>query len=137
MGRIKKDHSGWRTHGIFIKYQQPSIENNFKVKAKKKDTKKWCHGKPGVEHELYRHFEYFGWESKVRWIKCECKNCGKRFYRKHDSSIPLTIPVDYSWPAEEYLVQVKVNDLPIPIESKYMYSPNSWYCLECDVRHYH
>lgn len=49
--------------------------------SKKKDTKKWCKGKAGVEHELkcypYKH------DGKNKYLKScyvlACSSCGKEF----------------------------------------------------------
>ena len=36
MGRLKRDHSGWRTSGLWLKYQNPMVEDKpLKGKSKK------------------------------------------------------------------------------------------------------
>lgn len=62
----------------------------------KKDTKRWCRGKPGVEHEVETRLERFvtpgecGWyisrrTGKPMWYRCYhedvCSSCGKILLR--------------------------------------------------------
>lgn len=44
--RLKKDHSDYRSSGLWSKYNPK--EHGFK---RKKDTKRWCKGKEGREHD--------------------------------------------------------------------------------------
>lgn len=53
MARISKDSTSWRAYGLAKRNED--WENNPKrqpVKAKKKNTKRWCKGKVGVEHNF-------------------------------------------------------------------------------------
>lgn len=136
MARLKKDHSGWRSSGLHLKYKSPSI-NERAVKAKsKKDTVRWCGGKVGREHDLYRKFrEWRTWDSVIisNYWETICSECGKKFYRK-DTTPPLQIPIkqvrEVSLP-----IQVKVDGKPIPIDPHRFYD-ESYYCYECKEWHY-
>lgn len=120
MGRLKRDHSGWHTSGLYLKYQSPKI-NERPVKAKsKKDTNKWCRGKVGREHAWHR---YQG--RKYNWLKedyvdpyvhIKCIECGKEKYAKtaKAATYPMHLWIDDKseayWP-----VQVRVNGKYLPI----------------------
>ena len=75
MGRLKKDHSGWKTSGKWKKYQYPKIDETPRRVKKSKDTRKWCKGKFGVKHD-YELIQDSDW----RKIPI-CKNCKKQDYR--------------------------------------------------------
>lgn len=81
MGRIKKDHSGWRTSGLWKKFQYPKIEDDEEVSRvhKKKNTKKWCRGKVGIKHVKEKVSETKGFLS-FSWTEYRCTNCNKRFF---------------------------------------------------------
>ena len=75
--RLKEDKSSWNSSGVMRK-----DERNTKIEFKqmrhksKKNKKRWCRGKPGVEHDKV-------WVKKVRynhdfWTLL-CKNCGREF----------------------------------------------------------
>lgn len=113
MGRLKKDHSGWKTHGLWKKYQFPKIDERPKHKSKK-DTKKWCRGKVGVEHKWVREqqkrwdnelAEYFG-----SYITISCDDCDKSMYKRLSkvSHIPMRIFIMQE--SEVYVVAVKRSD---------------------------
>jgi hypothetical protein len=117
MARLKKDHSGWRSHGLYKKYQKPTInEREYRPKSKK-DTTTWCRGKKGIAHELYREFNYYG------YIETKCDNCGKKFYRK-DKSIPLRIRVKGETKVTP--VQVKINGVAQKLDSKWFRQDVCW-----------
>ena len=120
MARIKRDHSGYRTAGIFKKYQQPSVTERNLTKSKK-DTVKWCGGKTGKEHQLIRYFERpwssFDTPGTYKYVKCKCQVCKKQFFRKKDSSIPLIIDLDNKYEHSlTYQIQVKVNGVALPFK---------------------
>lgn len=117
MGRIKKDHSGYHTHGLWKKYQQPSVEDKPTKHKSKKNTKRWCRGKVGSEHALVRRFKHYGWSSRrSNVIYTVCTNCGKKFCKTKNSGIPLEIEIDESNESVVYPVQVKVNGEAVPID---------------------
>jgi hypothetical protein len=131
MGRLKKDHSGWRTHGLWKKYQLPSVVEPSKHVKRKKNTNRWCKGKEGVQHVLERYFYHIrGWDyvKRTNWIRTRCANCYKQFH-KSDSSIPLTIELD-EVDSNTYPVQVKVNGKAIPIDFR-MYDTTHHWCNSC------
>lgn len=130
MAKISHGSNTWRSEGLAKKYkEQEKIALDKTVKhKKKKDTRKWCKGKVGVEHTLIRYFWTYGWESKrTNWIRSRCTTCGKEFHTK-DSSIPLRIPVDEVDRAV-HPVQVKVNGKAIPIDFN-LYLDRVW-CNAC------
>jgi hypothetical protein len=131
MGRIKRDHSGYRTHGIFVKYQQPSIvETQTKLKSKK-NTTKWCRGKVGVEHDLVQWAHTFGGDNyKFTYFTTKCRNCRKQVSKKRVKSLPLILPVRYT--PMVYVIQVKSNGKAVPIDSRLF---TGWWCSGCQEYH--
>lgn len=137
MGRLKKDHSGWHTSGLWLKYKEPTVEEQQPRHKSKKNTREWCRGKKGQPHELIRVFyrthgngKYFDWGywngRLFKYTETVCTNCGKRFWNKN-KGIPLVIPVKDE--SEEYPVQVKVNGVIQPIHpSRYL---DQHYCWDC------
>lgn len=114
MGRLKKEHGGYRTSGLWLKYKSPAVSEKPRKPKSKKDKRKWCRGKQGVEHELRRYFYTYGWESKrSNWIRTRCIRCGKQFHQ-NNSSIPLEIPIDEV--PQVMPIQVKVNGVCLPID---------------------
>lgn len=135
MARLKKDHSGWRSHGLHKKYQQPAINEPVIKHNKKKNTQRWCGGKVGREHDIYRHYHFsrgWDWDKYFRnWIEASCRTCGKKFWRKNDTSLPLEIPIDGEY-AEPLPIQVKVDGVPLPIDpQRYI---GDW-CPFCNLYH--
>lgn len=99
--RLKEDKSSWKSTGIIKRDNRHDHSDSFsKTKSKKKDTKRWCRGKVGVEHELLRTFQYMYWRNgpkRMNYVKCNCVNCGKEFFSKsHDSKITLKVEIDRS-----------------------------------------
>lgn len=137
MARLKRDHSGWNSSGLYQKYQQPKIDEMVLKVKNKKDTKKWCRGKIGVKHDLQRHFHYTTWFNKrTNFIRVECINCGRKSHTK-DTSIPLRIDLD-EYDGVSYPVQVKVNGKPIPFTYCQLQSLDlrKWhYCEYCKDWH--
>lgn len=92
MARLKKDHSGWRSHGLYLKYKEP-VENKPKSK---KDTNRWCRGKVGKEHNLVRfkpeHYRWFN-EPLYDYVRVMCLNCGKEMYKRKNLNLPLVVDV--------------------------------------------
>lgn len=109
MARLKKDHSNWSSSGLYLKYQHPKIEHTVRIKNKKKNTKKWCRGKVGVEHQLVRYFHYInGLRRRSNWIRTRCDKCRKEFFHANDSSLPLKLEID-EYDDRKYQIQVKIN----------------------------
>lgn len=139
MGRIKKDHSGWRTHGIWLKYQNPKV-NEIPVKPKsKKDTNKWCRGKVGREHEWHR-FQKMEWSWRMDdyvdpYIEIHCVECGKEKYAKTSkaANYPLHIWIDQKYCGADP-IQVRVNGEYKPL-TMYDYKKGKYYCHECGFCH--
>lgn len=140
MARLKRDHSGWHSHGLYKKYQDPKIKEAPVKQKSKKDTKKWCKGKVGVEHDLirtfyrsYNHgrqydFDYYNGKL-MKYIECSCVTCGKTFYRPNNKSIRLVIPVRSD--GVRMPIQVKVDGKAVPIDPM-AYSSHHW-CSACQM----
>lgn len=139
MARLNRDHSGYHSHGLYTKYQQPSV-NDFSPKQKsKKNTKKWCGGKVGREHDLIRYFWHTGWSgTRTKWIRTKCAVCHKEFYHTNNPSVPLIVELDEK-DGIRYPIQVKVNGKAIPFSEKVVAYINSgyggWWCDECKDWH--
>lgn len=75
MGRLKKDHSNYKTSGLWKKYQYPKVEERY-IHKSSKNTKKWCKGKIGKKHqyELVEEHDFLDWSWKIY----KCKVCGKK-----------------------------------------------------------
>lgn len=139
MGRLKKDHSGWRSSGLYLKYQSPKI-NEQPTKAKsKKDTVKWCRGKVGREHEWHR-FENMKWDWELdnyveKYIHLRCVQCGKEKYAKtaKSANYPLHIWIDEKYCGADP-IQVRVNGEYLPL-TIYDFKKGKWYCHECGFCH--
>ncbi len=60
----------------------------------KKDKKKWCKGKVGVEHEYEWKYIPWGWSGKelCEWdFKYECKKCGRREFESAFDTLAKSI----------------------------------------------
>lgn len=110
MARLKKEHSGWRSSGLWTKYKYPSLESRHTRLNKKKDTNAWCRGKKGREHDLVRRQDKCYCNDSWHWtlVRAICKNCNKEIYSKRqDYSIPMHLYIEHEW--EVLPIQVKVN----------------------------
>lgn len=134
MAKISHGADTWRSEGLAKKYKEQASFETLKNKHKsKKNTRKWCKGKVGVQHDLIRYFKYYGWTSKrSKYIQCRCKVCGKEFYNK-SSSIPLIIELDNK-DGKSYPIQVKVNGIANPIDYRLFHDENLW-CEHCQEWH--
>jgi hypothetical protein len=96
MGRLKKDHSNWKTQGLFKKYQQPAVvERKTRIKTHK-DTQHWCRGKIGVAHDLYQKQLRYKWLNEItNHYYTYCRVCHKQLFKKRLGSVPLIIDVQY------------------------------------------
>lgn len=135
MAKISHGADTWRSEGLAKKYKElDKIAFDKPVKYKsKKNTKKWCKGKSGVEHQFERYFWHYGWESiRTRWIRTRCKICHKEVHGKN-LHIPLKIEIDEDNSSKIYPIQVKANGKAIPINYKEFYKDK--YCLICNEWH--
>lgn len=81
MGRIKKDHSNWKTMGLWKRFQYPKVEEESKKPKSKKNTKKWCKGKVGVKHDYKLEIPQNDPESIRGFRKVPiCTNCRRQDY---------------------------------------------------------
>lgn len=139
MGRLKKDHSGWRTHGLWLKYQHPTASDTQAKPKSKKDTNKWCRGKVGREHEWHK-FQKMKWSWRDDdyvdpYIEISCIECGKEKYAKtaKAANYPLHIYIEEKYCGYDP-VQVRVNGEYKPLtlyESKH----GMYYCRDCGFWH--
>lgn len=135
MGRLKKDHGGYRTSGLWTKYQQPTVHDTPLKPRAKKDTKKWCRGKVGVPHEFHQRI-WFCWLDEVHY-RTVCVNCRKEVSKKRVKSYPLHIEPKHS-DERPLPIQVKVNGRAIPFNVCQLESLQleEWhYCERCNKWH--
>lgn len=139
MGRLKKDHSGWRTSGIWLKYQQPTINDTQAKPKAKKDTNKWCRGKVGREHVWHRYQQKRWnddlWKYLSPYIEIKCIVCNKEKYVKtaRAATYPMHLWVEQQNEGYEP-VQVRVNGKYLPIE--YLeYRQGKYFCHSCGYWH--
>jgi hypothetical protein len=138
MAKLSHGADSWRSEGLLRKYKaQENFDDPVKYKSKKK-TRKWCKGKVGTEHKLYRYYYYtrpWGQNKAKRtsWIRSRCEVCKKEFLTK-DKSIPLRILVEDISEFSISPVQVKVNGKAIPIPGKWYYNER-YYCDYCGKWH--
>lgn len=134
MARLKRDHSGYRSFGLYEKYQQPSVNEQPPKHKSKKNTSKWCRGKVGEEHQLYRYFYHSGWNGKrTSWVRSSCKKCRKEFNTKR-TDIPLHIEIDESNHGIKFPVQVKIDGKALPLDYR-LFKEASYYCWQCEEWH--
>lgn len=74
----KKDEDSWRYGGIKRRdfrsgHDEPEVPRH---KGAKKNTKKWCKGKEGVEHIPVGKTKWYG--DRFGYSYNECEKCGKR-----------------------------------------------------------
>lgn len=140
MGRLKKDHDGYRTSGLWLKYQTPQVnERNIPPKSKK-NTTLWCRGKVGREHTWHR-FEQMRWNDEIwdflgKTIEIRCVDCGKEKYIKtaKAAGYPLHIWVDQKYCGVDP-VQVKVNGEYKPLTHFDFKRGGHHYCWRCGYCH--
>lgn len=139
MGRLKREHGGYRTSGLWLKYQSPKIDETSVRSRSKKDTTKWCRGKVGREHEWHK-FQEPKWSDEL-WgyenlrVSIRCINCGKGKYTKtaKAANYPLHIWVDEKYCGVDP-VQVRING-EYKTLTLYDYKKDKYYCHECGYCH--
>lgn len=97
--RIKRDKTNWNATSIIKRDVRHSHDEPRVSLKSKKDTKRWCRGKVGVEHVWERYAKYYKMFIYTRCINCKKEDYGKR---SKNTSIPLRIDVDYRCGCEEY-----------------------------------
>ena len=78
MARIGRDHSNWAAGGVMRRdFRNTLIDDTPKKWPAKKDTRKWCKGHVGREHDFKPLHERF-----VHWVLHSevCQNCKKKVY---------------------------------------------------------
>jgi len=135
--RLKDDHSGYRSHGLWQKYQYPKIDEERFTKPRTKKDGSLCVDKK--EHKWHR-FQCKGWENDItddtdthEHIKCFA--CGKKKSPKTAKNLNLPLHVWIKNDKGGYdVVQVKVNGEypPIPREA---FHKNKYWCDTCRYWH--
>lgn len=129
MARLKKDHSGYRSSGLYKKYlPQPEVPKRLRGK---KDTTKWCKGKVNVPHRLYRRSKQAYIADKgyvdLGYTETYCKDCGKRFWRT--TGVPLSLRIKH---------KRKVTPIPVKVNGTLQKLSSDWYRYEqCWCGGYH
>lgn len=139
MGRIKRDHSGYRTSGLWTKFQHPKINDVEPGGKSKKNTNKWCRGKVGVEHKWHRYQRYhWNWELDryvSPYVHIKCVECGKEKYAKTAKSADFPLHLEVQNISEGYEpIQVRVNGKYLPIDYL-QYQKGKYWCKSCGVWH--
>ncbi len=77
--RLKEDSSNWKASNIIRKVKQPP---SVPIKRSRKDTKRWCKGKAGVEHEYEMRVPPND-STAIRGFRRVpiCINCSRQDYR--------------------------------------------------------
>lgn len=76
MARLSEDDSSWKADGIKHRDNRHDHgSSEVSRKGKKKNTRKWCKGKVGREHEI----EVVSWRRSSKYLIERCANCGKEF----------------------------------------------------------
>jgi hypothetical protein len=113
--RLKEDSSSWRSSGIVkrdFKHGNVPVPERNRTTGRK-DTRRWCRGKQGVEHDWHRkQQERYSWELDdwiPSYISIYCESCHKHAFRRvsKTSQYPLHINVESEW--EYFPIPVQVN----------------------------
>lgn len=140
MGRLKRDHTGYSSSGLWLKYQRPGINERSVAPKSKKDTNKWCRGKVGREHNWHRFQEMrWSWSEEdyiSPYIAIHCVVCDKEKYAKtaKSANYPLHIYVKQEYCGIEP-VQINVNGEYKPLTAYEFKNNNYHYCDECGYTH--
>lgn len=136
MGRLKKDHSGWRTHGLWKKYQTPTVIDKPFIIKKKKDTQKWCRGKVGIEHIWHRYqHAHYDWEIdryRDAWVEIKCQECGKRSYKRMAKTSHMPMHLFVHQENRRTQIQVRVNGKILSFDSP---RQDQYWCHYCREFH--
>ena len=80
MARLSRDNSSWRAYGLSKRYEDWEADAKpLGPPKKKKDKKKWCKGKVGVEHDFQPYEREFG--SRTIWRINKCTRCHKEVWK--------------------------------------------------------
>lgn len=98
--RLKEVSNNWRASGVIHKDNRHDHSDGVQHLKNRRDKRKWCRGKRGVEHQIVRYiekgFKELGWLCPDRMYG-KCINCGRVFYGKswkRKTHLPLIIRVD-------------------------------------------
>lgn len=138
MGRLKRDHSGWRTSGLWLKYQSPQV-NERQPKFNKRDTNKWCRGKIGREHVWHRYQQKrYSWELDDYidlWVHIKCVECGKQKYTKTAKSARYPMHLYIKEKSDGFeLIPVRINGEYLPVDY-WKYQKDKKWCSGCGRWH--
>lgn len=130
MARLKKDHSGYRSSGLYKKWQGLPVEDKPIKAKKKKDTTRWCKGRVGDEHDLYKQFVQLwinGETITCNYTETKCRNCNKRLHRS--KGVPLRLRIEQKG---------SVNPIPVKINGSLQKLSSDWFIFEkCWCGAYH
>lgn len=83
--RLSKDSTSWHAGGVIRRDERATkVDDQHRPVSGRKDTRKWCGGKVGREHEL-AVFERKWSFSTSAWHERCCTRCGKEFGRYYRS----------------------------------------------------
>lgn len=134
--RLKQDHSGYSSSGLWLKYNQSDPRSRLSKKKPKPCLHEWH------KYEVYRY-------KRTRWgynegdpigVRYEivCSNCGKEKSVKSSKTLKTIFHPMIQSKNEPTFVQIKINGeyLPLP---RYITRPRSedgfeW-CYECNCYH--
>lgn len=135
MARLKRNNSSWHAHGLYLKYKQPTANEQPAKNKSKKNTNRWCRGKVGKEHE-WHSFQRKRWDDE-RWdfvwsyTEIKCVVCRKEKYIKTAKATIYPFHIWVDKPNTGYQsVQVRVNGKILPIP-EYQYHADKYWCKEC------
>lgn len=75
--RLKENRDNWKASNVIRKTSELAEP---KPKAAKKNTRLWCKGKMGREHDVYLiKSEILYWPKAWRWLTGQCKTCKKEW----------------------------------------------------------
>lgn len=78
MAKLSRDDGSWKAHGLAKRYEDWENDPKHpapKPKNKKKNTKRWCRGKEGQEHD------WKSFEKNQRIIIQRCDRCRKEDWK--------------------------------------------------------
>jgi hypothetical protein len=136
--RLKKEHGGYHSSGLWLKYSRPVVEERPGGKQSKKlNKKKWC-GKVGVEHVWHRYrrmrWNDEAWDYIDPYEVIECAYCWERKSPKTAKTLDLPLHLWIKQDNGSYAVQVSVNGdyKPLP---QLVYKKGVRWCYDCQRYH--
>lgn len=137
--RLKEQHDGYSSMGLWLKYQRPAASERIIKPRAKKDKNRWCGGRKGVEHQWHRyqkmHWNDEKWDYEDYYEIIECFSCYERLTKSHkkpEGELPLHLWIkQYDG---SYAVQLSINGIPQPIK-QLVYNKDQRWCWQCQRYH--